>query len=148
MKRLNWSNFPIPEGHVILLILGIALDLCLPIGLFETNPLAYMFGALLLIAGVALAVWAFVTAGEMEIEKPHMLITTGPFAFSRNPMYLGWTMTYLAAVLFVNTYWLVMFLPILLLYTHYFVIRREEQQLQLLFGEQYRQYCTRVRRYL
>jgi protein-S-isoprenylcysteine O-methyltransferase Ste14 len=127
MKRLNWSNFPIPEGHVILLILGIALDVWLPIGLFETSPLAYMFGALLLIAGVVLAVWAFVTAGEMEIEKPHMLITTGPFAFSRNPMYLGWTMVYLAAILFVNTCWLVILLPVLLLYTHYFVIRREEQ---------------------
>jgi protein-S-isoprenylcysteine O-methyltransferase Ste14 len=146
--KLNWSNFPIPEGHVILLILGIALDLWLPIGLFETSPLAYMLGALLLIVGVVLAVWAFVTAGEMEIEKPNLLIATGPFAFSRNPMYLGWTMIYLAAILFVNTCWLIILLPVLLLFTHYFVIRREEQQLQLLFGEQYRQYCARVRRYL
>lgn len=133
---------------MILFIMGIALNLWLPIEMFERSLLAYMFGALLLIVGVVLAVWAFVTAGEMEIEKPNMLITTGPFAFSRNPMYLGWTMIYLAAILFVNTCWLVILLPVLLLFTHYFVIRREEQQLHLLFSEQYRQYCARVRRYL
>jgi protein-S-isoprenylcysteine O-methyltransferase Ste14 len=38
-------------------------------------------------------------------------------------------------------------LPILILFTHYFVIRQEERQLEKLFGEPYRQYCARVRRY-
>jgi protein-S-isoprenylcysteine O-methyltransferase Ste14 len=41
-----------------------------------------------------------------------------------------------------------MFLPMLLIFTHYFVVRQEECQLERQFGEQYRQYRNRVRRYL
>lgn len=41
-----------------------------------------------------------------------------------------------------------MLLPAVIAFTHYFVIRREEQQLEKQFGEQYRQYCAQVRRYL
>jgi protein-S-isoprenylcysteine O-methyltransferase Ste14 len=63
-------------------------------------------------------------------------------------MYVAWTLMYLAIALLVNSWWLVMLLPIVLLFTHFFVIRKEESQLERMFGEAYRQYCTRVRSYL
>ncbi len=63
-------------------------------------------------------------------------------------MYLAWTIIYVATAVLVNTWWLVMLLPVLQLFTHYVVVRQEERQLERQFGEPYRQYRGQVRRYL
>jgi protein-S-isoprenylcysteine O-methyltransferase Ste14 len=84
----------------------------------------------------------------MDFSKPTEVMTMGPYSFSRNPMYVAWTLIYLAITLLVNTLWLIILLPITLLFTHFFVIRKEEAQLEQMFGEAYRQYRARVRRYL
>jgi protein-S-isoprenylcysteine O-methyltransferase Ste14 len=63
-------------------------------------------------------------------------------------MYVAWTTIYVGMILLVNSGWLLIFLPVLLGFTHYVVIRREEQQLEQHFGSEYRQYRDRVRRYL
>jgi protein-S-isoprenylcysteine O-methyltransferase Ste14 len=84
----------------------------------------------------------------MDINKPSRIIVSGPYRFSRNPMYVAWTLIYIGIGLLVNTWWLLIFLPIMLIYMHYFVVRREKRQLEKIFGDEYRQYCDRVRRYL
>jgi len=148
MSKLRWSNIPIPEGHVIALVLGIALHLWKPFGITQTTWLIYLLAGPLLLMGILLAAWAVTMVNAIDISKPAMIITTGPYAFSRNPMYVAWMLIYLGVALIMNTAWLTMLLPILILFTHYFVIRQEEHQLEKLFGEPYRQYCARVRRYL
>jgi protein-S-isoprenylcysteine O-methyltransferase Ste14 len=76
------------------------------------------------------------------------LVTTGPYRFTRNPMYLGFTLLYLGTTIWVNTVWPMILLPLVLLLMHYGVILREEAYLERVFGEAYLTYRRRVRRWL
>jgi protein-S-isoprenylcysteine O-methyltransferase Ste14 len=76
------------------------------------------------------------------------LVTTGPFRFSRNPMYVGVTLLYVGVAIWVNTVWPLLFLPVILIVMHYGVVVREEAYLERIFGDEYRQYARRVRRWL
>lgn len=76
------------------------------------------------------------------------LVMTGPYAFSRNPMYVARTCLYLGLGLMVNALGILLALVPLLLVMHYGVIKREECYLEAKFGEAYRQYRSRVRRWL
>lgn len=76
------------------------------------------------------------------------LVTTGPYRFTRNPMYLGFTLLYAGAALWTNAFWPLLFLPIVLVVMHYGVIKREEAYMVRKFGDEYRRYCERVRRWL
>jgi protein-S-isoprenylcysteine O-methyltransferase Ste14 len=76
------------------------------------------------------------------------IVTTGPYRFSRNPLYVGLTLLYLGLTSAFNTWWGVILLVPTLAIMHWGVIRREERYLEQRFGEPYRQYCARVRRYL
>ena len=76
------------------------------------------------------------------------MISTGPYGFSRNPMYLCLTLLLVGIAFLVNTVWPVALLPALLIFIHYGVIRREESYLERLFGDEYRRYRARVRRWL
>ncbi len=88
------------------------------------------------------------TSADLDIESPTGIITTGPFAFSRNPMYVGWTLISLGIALAANNMWILLSLPVVIFYTHKFVILKEEQFLEEQFGDQYRLYKNAVRRYV
>jgi len=76
------------------------------------------------------------------------IVTAGPYRFSRNPIYVGLTLLYLGLALTFNTWWAVIVLVPILAVMHVGVVRREERYLEQKFGEPYRQFCSRVRRYL
>jgi protein-S-isoprenylcysteine O-methyltransferase Ste14 len=76
-----------------------------------------------------------------------MLVDSGPYAFSRNPMYLAWTVGYVGVALVAGTAWPLMLLPVVLAVTQV-VVMREERFLERRFGDAYRSYKTSVRRYL
>jgi protein-S-isoprenylcysteine O-methyltransferase Ste14 len=73
---------------------------------------------------------------------------TGPFAFSRNPLYVARTLLYLGLAFAMNTPWPLLTLLPLLGIMHYAVIRREERYLDAKFGNAYRRYQARVGRWL
>jgi protein-S-isoprenylcysteine O-methyltransferase Ste14 len=148
MGQFRWSNIPVPEGHLITLVAGVALNIWKPLEFWQAVWQRQALGWTLLLAGILLALWATVTFKEMDFSKPIAVMTTGPYALSRNPMYVAWHVIYLAVALLVNTWWLFMPLPVPLLVTHFYDVRREERQLEEKFGEAYRQYCARVRRYV
>jgi protein-S-isoprenylcysteine O-methyltransferase Ste14 len=148
MSNFRWSNIPIPEGHVIFLVAGVALHVWLPLPLFDLPWLTHIVGWPLLLFGCVIVVWAVVAFQTMDFSNPNVLIDSGPYEFSRNPMYVAWTLLYLGIAAIVNSWWLIFFLPAVITFTHYFVVRREEQRLEQQFGEEYRQYRGRVRRYL
>lgn len=97
--------------------------------------------------GLLLIGWAVRTIGDQESQDPAALVTTGPYAVSRNPMYVGWTALYLGIALVLNTVWLFVLLPAVLATCHR-VVRREERSLEREFGDGYRAYRREVRRYL
>lgn len=148
MNRHTWSNIPAPEGQVTLLLVGVILHFWRPLRLFQSAWPRHILGWPLLLKGILLVDWTVAAVKAMDIQKPTKLITAGPYAMSRNPMYIAWTIIYLATAMLVNALWLIILLPVLILFTHYFVVRQEERQLEQQFGEQHRQYCARVRRYL
>ena len=145
--RIKWNNIPIPEGHVIPLILGIFAQESIPIPLDIVEWLRYALGVLFTLAGIILAALSVHEVSAIEVEAPTELITTGPYAISRNPMYVAWSLIYIGTIFFVDTKWLLLLFSFVLAYTHYRVILREEGELEELFGNEYREYCKQVRRY-
>ena len=49
-------------------------------------------GGSLIIVGAVVAAWATRTAGPVDLERPARLVTRGPYAVSRHPMYVAWTL--------------------------------------------------------
>ncbi|MFQ5762401.1 MAG: methyltransferase family protein [Candidatus Bathyarchaeia archaeon] len=144
----KWSNVPVPEACVAVLVVGVIVHLFLPLMFFSELWLAHVVGWPLIAAGVLVVVWAVRTVKDMDISKPTRVISTGPYAFSRNPMYVSWMPIYVGIAFIINTVWLVLLMPAVLIFTHYFIIIPEEQYLERRFGDDYRRYRDRVRRYL
>jgi len=86
-------------------------------------------------------------ASEVDLERPSTLISSGPYAIVRNPMYVGWTLLYLGVALITRNAWLVASLPVVVGLIHREVLR-EEHTLERSFGENYARYRKLVRRYL
>ena len=76
------------------------------------------------------------------------LVVSGPYRFTRNPMYLSLTLLYLGGVLLANTLWPALLLPVVLVVLYLAVIRREERYLAAEFSDAYTTYRARVRRWL
>lgn len=95
--------------------------------------------------------WALRRAGTtISVDRPTTaIVASGPYRYSRNPLYVALTLLYLglgAAAL--NTLWALVLLPPLLVVIQRGVIEREERYLERKFGEEYRRYKRRVRRWL
>lgn len=143
----RWSNVPIPEPHVAGLLVGTAIHALTPWRAFEDHRLARPAGWGLVGIGLLIIGWAVRTIGEMDVENPAALVTTGPYAFSRHPMYVAWTVLYVGLALLLNTAWLFVVLPAVL-FTCHRVVRREERSLEREFDAEYRAYRHDVRRYI
>jgi protein-S-isoprenylcysteine O-methyltransferase Ste14 len=76
------------------------------------------------------------------------LVITGPYKYSRNPMYVGFTCCYIGVALWVNALWPLLALPAVIALMNWGVISREEAYLERIFGEPYRAYRNQVRRWL
>jgi protein-S-isoprenylcysteine O-methyltransferase Ste14 len=110
-------------------------------------------GLALLVLGVGIAAWGGRTMHAAGTNVNPALPTTaivasGPFRFSRNPLYLALTLLYLGLTLAFNTWWGIVVLVPVLIIMHRGVVLREERYLEQKFGEIYRQYRSKVRRYL
>ncbi len=109
------------------------------------------------ILSVALAVFILVSAfrafnrakTNLEPWKPTTaIVSDGVFRFSRNPIYLAFTLFYLSAAFLFNSLWLLALLVPVLLVMRYSVIAREERYLENKFGTEYSDYKRRVRRWI
>ena len=110
-------------------------------------------GWLLLALGFLLRVWATFHFYQQRMKVISLvpqktLITTGPYRFSRNPLYLGGNVfMFLGAVLVLGSPMGLVLTIVNILFVDFF-IRREEKQLEREFGPQWEQYRSRVRRWL
>ncbi len=142
---------PPPLIYLGPLIVGLLLDRWVPIGGLPSGA-ARLLGTLCLV-GFSIAVFALV-AFRRAGTRPEpwkattALVTSGPYRFTRNPMYLGFTLLYLALALWFGGYWTLLLLPPVLLVMVHGVIRREEAYLSRRFGTEYDAYRQRVRRWL
>lgn len=143
-------TFP-PVIFIIFYAMGYVTDRAFPTDL-ATRDIRYTIGGVLIAISVALAAWAvtrFIRAKtHVDVRRPATaLVTDGPYRLSRNPMYLALTLFYAGfAVAFSMPITLALLIPCLAL-LHYGIISREERYLERKFGDEYRDYKTRVRRW-
>ncbi len=136
----------------VTLALGLLLHLIYPVNLLPVL-LARIAGTYILIASVWLALSveaAMKRAGtNVRPDRPTLaLVTDGPFRFTRNPLYVAGIGIYVGIALLVDTLWpLVLLIPLLVVLAKG-VIGREERYLEAKFGETYRNYKSRVRRWM
>jgi protein-S-isoprenylcysteine O-methyltransferase Ste14 len=81
-------------------------------------------------------------------ETPSTLVISGPYRFTRNPMYVSLTLVYLGVAGTRNEIWPVIVLPLVLAYINFLVIPIEEKNLRGAFGDEYQKYGERVGRWL
>ena len=143
----RWDNIPLPEPHIVGFLASGVLHLARPWRLPRSRCLNSCAGWTLVGTGVAISASAVRTASNVDLERPSTLISSGSYAISRNPMYVGWTLLYLGAALITRNAWMVASLPVVAEAIHWDVLR-EEHTLEGAFGEDYARYRKRVRRYL
>ncbi len=142
---------PPPLVFGVPLLLALLLHDFVPRSLLPPPWPGILGPACLVIGLLALpALFAFRRAGTRpEPWKPSTaLVISGPYRFTRNPMYVGMTFLYLGITCWVNTLWPLPLLPLVLVVMQYGVIAREEAYMERRFGEEYRAYRARVRRWL
>ena len=145
---IRLSNTPIPEAHVVALLVGGILQVIVPIRMFGLRWIGHALGWPLVILGVVLASWAIAAAGTLSVGSPDALVTAGPYAHSRNPMYVAWALFHLGVSFVANSVWIIGVLVPVLIYVHYVDVRREERFLSEKFGAEYSSYKQNARRYL
>ncbi|MGB8251781.1 MAG: isoprenylcysteine carboxylmethyltransferase family protein [Anaerolineaceae bacterium] len=108
-------------------------------------------GIILYFPSLALLLWARLVLGKMyfvstsfgaQLYADHKLVTDGPFAFIRHPMYVGLVIAALGSLLLYHTWTTLayaLFAPFVLLRA-----RREEMALKVEFGEEWQSYCRNV----
>lgn len=147
-----YDTLPLPPGAIAEIGTDRVLSRLRPVPLPGSRVLHKVAGSALVIAGVGLNLWALAerqrhTAGTFALEQPEGLVSTGPYAFSRHPMYVGWWLIELGAGTLAGSSWIPAMMPAQLLVEHRLVVR-EENVLAGLFGDSYRAYAGRVPRYL
>jgi protein-S-isoprenylcysteine O-methyltransferase Ste14 len=141
-----------PLVYLGALVIGGMIQLALPLA-FLPQALTLSIGAPAVIAALALFVGSVVkfrAAGTpVPGHKPTTaIVRAGPYRFSRNPIYLAFSLLQLGIAIWVNSAWLLATLVVAVALMHFIVIRREEQYLERKFGAEYLQYKASVRRWL
>lgn len=146
---------PPPWLFILIYLVGVALQRVLPIGTLspELASIIRIAGFVFVIAGIAFAASALgifkkANTTTVPFETPSALVISGPYRFTRNPMYVGLTLLYLGVAGTRSEIWPVIVLPLMLAYVNFVVIPVEERNLLGVFGESYQQYQAKVRRWL
>jgi protein-S-isoprenylcysteine O-methyltransferase Ste14 len=142
-----------PLAWGLAIIGGFALDWLMALPFVPAVvPAGWLGGAVFALA-FALAAWAIATitraGSNVPTNRPTTLIVDkGPYRFTRNPIYLGMVLGLVGLAIGFDSLWLLVTLVPFLLVIQYGVVAREEAYLERRFGEVYRGYRTRVRRWL
>jgi protein-S-isoprenylcysteine O-methyltransferase Ste14 len=134
------------------MILGIALDRIVLLRL-PGGGARWAIGIVLIAASGALVAWALRAFATHRTSinlyrETSALITDGPFAFTRNPLYVALTMLYIGLALLFGGAWMLALVVPAVAVTHWKVVLPEESYLSAHFGARYAEYCARVRRWL
>ncbi len=144
-----------PLLYLACLLLGLALDrvLPLPVTLAETALIRWTAGGGLIAIGLA-----FMAAGIRNFSRAatpvptnqpvRALVTTGIHGWSRNPIYVGMFLLYTGIGIATRSPWVLILVLPLFIILRYGVVAREEAYLERRFGDAYRDYKARVRRWL
>jgi protein-S-isoprenylcysteine O-methyltransferase Ste14 len=142
-----------PLAWALAVIAGLALDWLAPLPFVPADLPAGWLGALVFAFALALAAWAIVTmtraGSNVPTNRPTTtIVESGPYRFTRNPIYLGMFGGLIGLAIAFDTLWLLLVLVPFALVIRHGVVAREETYLERKFGDLYRGYRLRVRRWL
>lgn len=117
------------------------------------GPVSNSLGWILIALGLGIMIWAVVTfrrhrTAVIPNRPAAALVSAGPYARSRNPMYVGLSVAYVGLALLTGILWAIVLLPLVLTTLVALVVSREERYLADAFGAEYAAYRARVRRWL
>lgn len=142
-----------PLIALALIAVGLVVHILFPVQVLVSGWVQFTVG----LPVVALGIFAIGASARTfqradtddRFESPtSVIVSEGPYSFSRNPMYVGATVAFTGVALAVNTVWILVLVPVLLAYFWFGVVLREERYLQRRFGDAYVEYKSRVRRWL
>lgn len=150
-NRLPWPPIIYLAAIAISILLGVFVTLP-----WISRPMAdilFAAGCLSIVIVVAIDYSAFKALKNakttiMPTRASDHLVTTGPFSFTRNPIYLANTLLMIGIGLIAQNAWFVLLALIAAFLTQKLAIEREERHLADRFGKRYRDYAKRVRRWI
>lgn len=136
----------------ILIALPILFHYLIPVMIVIVKPYSYL-GAVLMLLGLALMTWAAILFRKVGTSfQLHgggsVLVTSGPFRFSRNPMYLGMLIWLIGLAILLGSLIVFLFPILFFLLANFLVISLEEKGMEQMLGERFIEYKQRVRRWL
>jgi protein-S-isoprenylcysteine O-methyltransferase Ste14 len=149
-------NTRIPPPVVVVIIAAMMwwLEKLLAVGAF-TSDIQPLLAIVFMGSGIGMmlvAAFSFykskTTINPLDPSKASHLITTGLFGFSRNPIYLADLLVLIAWAIWLGNIFNIALLVVFIVYINRFQIAPEERALGILFGDAYREYCSRVRRWI
>jgi protein-S-isoprenylcysteine O-methyltransferase Ste14 len=141
------SNAPLPEPYLLGIAAAVWLERRQPSALPGPRYVHHLTGWPLTVAGAYLIERSWTAATQVELQHPALLVTSGPYAASRNPMYLGWALLQLGAGVVRGSWWMIAAVPAAAALVHR-EVRSEERTLDDAFGDEFRRYRATVPRYL
>jgi protein-S-isoprenylcysteine O-methyltransferase Ste14 len=142
---------PPPLLYVVGFLIGVALDLAVPIAPPPAEAriagAAIGVAAWLALDGAAMLSFRRARTRMIPFKPSTALVTTGPYRFSRNPMYLGMCFLYIALAFAFGLVWPLIVLTIVIAAVDQLVIAIEESYLVRRFGGDYCDYMKRTRRW-
>jgi protein-S-isoprenylcysteine O-methyltransferase Ste14 len=143
---------PPPLLYIGALAIGVGLHAIHPVRVMPPHmaPVAGGIACVLSLALGGTGLWALRRAGTSQNPRrpTTALVVSGPFRISRNPLYLSLLCLYVGIALFVNGLWLFLLAIPLVAVLRLGIIAPEERYLERKFGDEYRRYRSRVRRWL
>ena len=141
-----------PRIYLTAIVTGVLIQQFAPLS-FVPGAFAVPVGASLVAVAIALLAWSvakFRAAGTpVPAREPTMaIVRTGPYRFSRNPIYLAYSLFQLGLAIWIDSGWLLATLAAAAWLIHHLVIPKEELYLERRFGAEYLAYKSAVRRWL
>lgn len=147
-------RLPPPLVFLVSLLLGVALRYAVaPLAVPGGGSVLRWAGVAIVLGGLAMGIPArrlFARTGQdlkPWTPSPELLLS-GPYRFTRNPMYVGLTIVQIGLGLVFNNLWICVLAPFSLLVVHFTAILPEERYLTEKFGGSYKAYQEKIRRYL
>ena len=151
-KNLSGVRIPPPVLTLIHLIVAFLFGWLIPLPLPVPNWVSRLGGGIAVI-GLVLAFWAFILFSRARTTLntdggTTALVNSGPYRFTRNPIYVALVCLLAGFPLVINDYWGLILSPVLIVLMNKLVIEYEEKYLAQQLGQPYLDYKARVRRWL
>ena len=153
-KPTDHAGVWVPPPLIYVALFGLALLLhqivpfTIPPALPARAAALFFLGCYLLLFGWSYVLFRRAQTSMVPVKPSTALVVRGPYRLTRNPMYLSLLCLYVAAALWFGVGWALILAPLVVLAVQRLAIAKEERYLVQAYGDAYRQYRARVRRWI